>query len=163
VPDYKYTLAFLGYGPEEDSCVVELTYNHGKTDYAKGNAYAQVRSGASQCMYAAQSLCTSYYTVLPEVRGSSCVTREAEAGSLAGAGSWLCQCQCGLPSVVSNPVISNTNAQVGIGTTLCMHAALSFCTGVRQQPRHDWVKPAGGAARAGMLVGVQSSVQLDPI
>ncbi|WIA43753.1 hypothetical protein OEZ86_010179 [Tetradesmus obliquus] len=42
VPDYKYTLAFLGYGPEEDNCVLELTYNYGKTEYAKGNAYAQV-------------------------------------------------------------------------------------------------------------------------
>jgi hypothetical protein len=43
VPEYKYTLAFLGYGPEEDNCVIELTYNYGKTEYAKGNAYAQVR------------------------------------------------------------------------------------------------------------------------
>eukprot|EP00882_Tetradesmus_deserticola_P003529 GHRQ01003734.1.p1 GENE.GHRQ01003734.1~~GHRQ01003734.1.p1 ORF type:complete len:328 (+),score=149.88 GHRQ01003734.1:96-1079(+) len=42
VPDHKYTLAFLGYGPEEDNCVLELTYNYGKTEYAKGNGYAQV-------------------------------------------------------------------------------------------------------------------------
>ena len=26
-PDYKYTLAFLGYGPEEENVVFELTYN----------------------------------------------------------------------------------------------------------------------------------------
>ena len=26
-PEYKYTLAFLGYGPEEESTVFELTYN----------------------------------------------------------------------------------------------------------------------------------------
>jgi lactoylglutathione lyase len=26
-PEYKYTLAFLGYGPEEENCVFELTYN----------------------------------------------------------------------------------------------------------------------------------------
>lgn len=42
VPEYKYTLAFLGYGPEEDNCVLELTYNYGRTDYTKGNGYAQV-------------------------------------------------------------------------------------------------------------------------
>jgi len=42
VPEYKYTLAFLGYGPEEDNCVLELTYNYGRTEYTKGNAYAQV-------------------------------------------------------------------------------------------------------------------------
>jgi lactoylglutathione lyase len=41
-PEYKYTLAFLGYGPEEDNCVLELTYNYGRTDYTKGNGYAQV-------------------------------------------------------------------------------------------------------------------------
>jgi lactoylglutathione lyase len=41
-PEYKYTLAFLGYGPEEDNCVLELTYNYGKTEYTKGNGYAQV-------------------------------------------------------------------------------------------------------------------------
>ena len=43
-PEYKYTLAFLGYGPEEDNCVLELTYNYGKTEYTKGNGYAQVSS-----------------------------------------------------------------------------------------------------------------------
>ena len=26
-PEYKYTLAFLGYGPEDENCVFELTYN----------------------------------------------------------------------------------------------------------------------------------------
>jgi lactoylglutathione lyase len=50
VPDYKYTLAFLGYTSEEDGCVMELTYNYGKTEYAKGNAYAQVgeRGGGAE-------------------------------------------------------------------------------------------------------------------
>ncbi|GBF92785.1 hypothetical protein Rsub_05404 [Raphidocelis subcapitata] len=41
-PEYKYTLGFVGYGPEEDNCVIELTYNYGRTEYSKGNAYAQV-------------------------------------------------------------------------------------------------------------------------
>lgn len=35
---------FMGYGPEESNTVVELTYNYGKAEYSKGNAYAQVRS-----------------------------------------------------------------------------------------------------------------------
>lgn len=42
VPEYKYTLAFMGYGPEDSNTVLELTYNYDKTEYAKGNAYAQV-------------------------------------------------------------------------------------------------------------------------
>ena len=40
----KYTLAFLGYGEEEDNVLIELTYNWGKGSeaYTKGNAYAQI-------------------------------------------------------------------------------------------------------------------------
>ncbi|KAI3435000.1 hypothetical protein D9Q98_003052 [Chlorella vulgaris] len=41
-PENKYTLAFLGYGPEESNTVFELTYNYGKDSYSKGDAYAQV-------------------------------------------------------------------------------------------------------------------------
>jgi len=43
-PEYKYTLAFLGYGDEENNTVFELTYNYGKdsSNYTKGDAYAQV-------------------------------------------------------------------------------------------------------------------------
>lgn len=26
-PEYKYTLAFMSYGPENENCVIELTYN----------------------------------------------------------------------------------------------------------------------------------------
>ena len=43
----QYTLAMLGYGPEDKSTVMELTYNYGVTEYEKGNAYAQVRLDAS--------------------------------------------------------------------------------------------------------------------
>ena len=41
-PQYKYTLAFLSYGPEEENIVFELTYNWDqKEPYSLGNAYAQ--------------------------------------------------------------------------------------------------------------------------
>ncbi|CAI5483766.1 unnamed protein product, partial [Closterium sp. Yama58-4] len=40
-PQYKYTIAMVGYGPEAESAVVELTYNYGVESYEKGNAYAQ--------------------------------------------------------------------------------------------------------------------------
>ena len=39
---FQYTIAMLGYGPEDKSTVMELTYNYGVTEYEKGNAYAQV-------------------------------------------------------------------------------------------------------------------------
>lgn len=38
----QYTIAMMGYGPEDKSSVMELTYNYGVTEYDKGNAYAQV-------------------------------------------------------------------------------------------------------------------------
>lgn len=37
----------LGYGPEDKSAVLELTYNYGVTEYDKGNAYAQVKKLAN--------------------------------------------------------------------------------------------------------------------
>lgn len=40
----QYTIAMLGYGPEDKSAVMELTYNYDVTEYDKGNAYAQVLS-----------------------------------------------------------------------------------------------------------------------
>lgn len=39
----QYTIAMMGYGPEDKNAVMELTYNYGITDYEKGNAYAQVQ------------------------------------------------------------------------------------------------------------------------
>ncbi|XP_031500131.1 lactoylglutathione lyase GLX1 [Nymphaea colorata] len=41
-PEYKYSIAMLGYDEEEKTTVLELTYNYGVTEYTKGNAYAQV-------------------------------------------------------------------------------------------------------------------------
>ena len=40
----KYTLAFLGYGPEDDNVAIELTYNWGKgsDSYTRGDGYAQI-------------------------------------------------------------------------------------------------------------------------
>lgn len=37
----------LGYGPEDKTTVLELTYNYGVTEYDKGNAYAQVNESSS--------------------------------------------------------------------------------------------------------------------
>lgn len=40
--EYKYTLAFLGYGDELDTTVIELTYNWGTDSYDLGNAYGHI-------------------------------------------------------------------------------------------------------------------------
>jgi len=38
----KYSLAFLGYGEERDTTVLELTYNWGKTEYDLGDAFGHI-------------------------------------------------------------------------------------------------------------------------
>jgi lactoylglutathione lyase len=40
--DGKFTLAFVGYGDESDTAVLELTYNWGVDKYELGNAYGHV-------------------------------------------------------------------------------------------------------------------------
>jgi lactoylglutathione lyase len=45
VPDGKYTLAFVGYGPEESNTVIELTYNYGTEKYDLGSAFGHLAIG----------------------------------------------------------------------------------------------------------------------
>ncbi|WP_421211404.1 lactoylglutathione lyase [Aeromonas enteropelogenes] len=40
--EYKYTLAFVGYGDEKDEAVIELTYNWGVSEYELGTAYGHI-------------------------------------------------------------------------------------------------------------------------
>lgn len=39
---YEYTLAFVGYGPESDGAVLELTYNWGVKEYDLGDGYGHI-------------------------------------------------------------------------------------------------------------------------
>lgn len=40
--EYKYSLAFVGYQPESEGAVIELTYNWGVTEYELGSAYGHI-------------------------------------------------------------------------------------------------------------------------
>lgn len=40
--EYKYTLAFLGYGDETETTVLELTYNWDTSEYDLGNSYGHI-------------------------------------------------------------------------------------------------------------------------
>lgn len=40
--EYKYTLAFVGYGDESSQAVLELTYNWGTDSYDLGNAFGHI-------------------------------------------------------------------------------------------------------------------------
>lgn len=44
-PEYKYTLAFVGYGSNPDHAELELTYNYGVDKYELGTAYGHIAIG----------------------------------------------------------------------------------------------------------------------
>jgi lactoylglutathione lyase len=46
-PGGKFTLAFLGYGPEPTHHVIELTYNWGKSQYDLGEGYGHIAIGVA--------------------------------------------------------------------------------------------------------------------
>ena len=45
-PEYKYSLAFLGYGSNPDHAELELTYNWGVDKYEMGTAYGHIAISA---------------------------------------------------------------------------------------------------------------------
>ncbi|MGK2913698.1 MAG: lactoylglutathione lyase [Porticoccaceae bacterium] len=46
-PDGRFTLAFLGYGPETETTVLELTHNWDTAHYDLGNAYGHIAIGVA--------------------------------------------------------------------------------------------------------------------
>ncbi|KAF7075461.1 hypothetical protein CFC21_080234 [Triticum aestivum] len=74
-PEYKYTVAMMGYGPEDQNAVLELTYNYGVTEYDKGNAYAQIAIGTDDVYKTAEVV---------KLSGGKVVR---EAGPLPGLGT----------------------------------------------------------------------------
>ena len=44
-PEYKYSLAFVGYGNNPDHAEIELTYNHGVDSYELGTAFGHIALG----------------------------------------------------------------------------------------------------------------------
>ena len=45
-PEYKYTLAFVGYGNNPEHAELELTYNYGQDKYEMGTAYGHIAISA---------------------------------------------------------------------------------------------------------------------
>lgn len=41
-PDGKFTLAFVGFGPESEGAVIELTYNWGTDKYETGTGFGHI-------------------------------------------------------------------------------------------------------------------------
>jgi lactoylglutathione lyase len=55
-PVGRFTLAFVGYGPEDATAVVELTHNWGKTDYDLGTGFGHLAIGVADVFGATAAL-----------------------------------------------------------------------------------------------------------
>jgi lactoylglutathione lyase len=66
-PDYKYTLAFVGYGNNPEHAEIELTYNWGVESYEAGTAFGHIALGVPDAYAACEKI---------KVAGGN-VTREA--------------------------------------------------------------------------------------
>ena len=53
-PEYKYTLAFVGYGNNPDHAELELTYNYGQDKYEMGTAYGHIAIAAEDIYQACE-------------------------------------------------------------------------------------------------------------
>ena len=66
-PEYKYSLAFVGYGGNPDQAEIELTYNWGTDSYELGTAYGHIALGVPDVAAACEKIRS----------GGGNVTREA--------------------------------------------------------------------------------------
>ncbi len=65
-PEQKYSLAFVGYGANPEQAELELTYNHGVTEYELGTAYGHIALGVEDV-----------YATCERIRaGGGAITRE---------------------------------------------------------------------------------------
>lgn len=75
-PEYKYTLAFVGYGNNPDHAELELTYNYGETQYEMGTAYGHIAISADDLYATCDSVRASGGNITREpgpVKGGSTV------------------------------------------------------------------------------------------
>ncbi|MCW9699533.1 lactoylglutathione lyase [Avibacterium sp. 20-129] len=100
-PEYKYTLAFLGYSDEETSSVLELTYNWGVNEYELGNAYGHIAIGVDDI----------YATCEAVRQAGGKVTREP--GPVKGGKTVIAFVED--PDGYKIEFIENKNAQAGLG------------------------------------------------
>jgi len=75
-PEYKYTLAFVGYGTNPDHAEIELTYNWGVETYELGTAYGHIALGVPDAHAACEKIKAAGGNVTREagpVKGGSTV------------------------------------------------------------------------------------------
>lgn len=75
-PEYKYTLAFVGYGTNPEHAEIELTYNWGVETYDIGTAYGHIALGVRDAYAACAAIKAAGGNVTREagpVKGGSTV------------------------------------------------------------------------------------------
>ena len=55
-PDGKFTLAFVGYGPEAEQAVIELTYNYGVDHYDLGSGFGHIALAVDDAYAACEAI-----------------------------------------------------------------------------------------------------------
>ena len=74
--EYKYTLAFIGYGKNPDHAEIELTYNWGVESYELGTAFGHIALGVPDAYAAVEKIKAAGGNVTREagpVKGGSTV------------------------------------------------------------------------------------------
>jgi lactoylglutathione lyase len=75
-PEYKYTLAFVGYGNNPEHAEIELTYNWGVESYEAGTAFGHIALGVPDAYAACEKIKAAGGNVTREagpVKGGSTV------------------------------------------------------------------------------------------
>lgn len=75
-PDFKYTLAFVGYGSNPEHAELELTYNWGVESYEQGTAFGHIALGVPDAYAACDKIKAAGGNVTREagpVKGGSTV------------------------------------------------------------------------------------------
>tara|TARA_B110000196_G_scaffold158138_1_gene136116 strand:- start:310 stop:675 length:366 start_codon:yes stop_codon:yes gene_type:complete len=65
-PDGRFTLAFLGYGSEADTTMLELTYNWDVKYYDHGDGYGHIAIGVKDVYKACETIRVSGGTIIRE-------------------------------------------------------------------------------------------------
>jgi lactoylglutathione lyase len=65
-PEHEFTLAFVGYGEEEETAILELTHNWDTASYDHGNAYGHIAIGVDDVYKACDKIKEMGGTVVRE-------------------------------------------------------------------------------------------------
>ncbi|MGL5759368.1 lactoylglutathione lyase [Plesiomonas sp.] len=99
--EYKYSLAFVGYGDERTGAVIELTYNWGVDHYEMGTAFGHIALGVDDVAATCEAIRNAGGTV----------TREA--GPVKGGNTIIAFVED--PDHYKIELIQNKQASIGLG------------------------------------------------